>query len=218
MSATPSFQRARKPAEIEARRETLLAAAAALFDEEGPQGAGLNAIAARAGFTKSNVYRYFESREDVLLSLFRVELLAFADDLEAAFADCQPNDIDALATVVADQFVTRPRLCALISILNLTLEQNVSEAAVVALKRSVVEINQRLSAALHARLHGTSLADCAWVAAMSATLVGGMWPGANPSPVSRKVLAMPEFAHLQPRMDRDLRRAVRALMSSVARP
>jgi len=74
MNEIPSFQRARKPEEIEARRETLLAAAAELFDAEGPMGAGLNAIAARAGFTKSNVYRYFESREQVLLELFLSEM------------------------------------------------------------------------------------------------------------------------------------------------
>ena len=59
---TATFQRARKPEEITIRREAILAAAASLFDEEGPEGAGLNAIAARARFTKSNVYRYFESR------------------------------------------------------------------------------------------------------------------------------------------------------------
>ncbi len=60
-----TFQRARKPEEQQLRRAAILAAAAELFDAEGAQGAGLNAIAARAGFTKSNVYRYFESREEV---------------------------------------------------------------------------------------------------------------------------------------------------------
>ena len=68
---TQDFQRARKPEERIIRRDALLAAAAELFDEGGPAGAGLNAIAARAGFTKSNVYRYFESREEVLLSALR---------------------------------------------------------------------------------------------------------------------------------------------------
>ena len=80
MNEVLSFQRARKPEEREIRREAILTAAAELFDAEGPQGAGLNAIAARAGFTKSNVYRYFESREEVLLSLFLAELDGFVGD------------------------------------------------------------------------------------------------------------------------------------------
>jgi TetR/AcrR family transcriptional regulator len=212
---THTFQRARKPEEIEARRGTLLAAAAALFDAEGPHGAGLNAIAAKAGFTKSNVYRYFESREDVLLNLFRVELRAFVDAFEVRAASCAKDDLDALAAAAADQFIAQPRFCALLSILNITLEQNVSEAAVISLKRTAAELNLRLAAALASRLSNASIEDCAWATAMTATLVAGIWPSANPSPVAARVVAMPEFAHLKPRMDRDLARAVRALLLSV---
>ena len=83
MNEVLPFQRARKPEEQQLRREAILRAAAELFDAEGPQGAGLNAIAARAGFTKSNVYRYFESREEVLLSLFLAELEGFVAAFEA---------------------------------------------------------------------------------------------------------------------------------------
>src|SRR5262245_14062240 len=98
------FVRARKPEERELRRETILAAAAELFDDEGPQGAGLNAIASKAGFTKSNVYRYFESREEVLLSLLLRELEAFVPRIEARLADVAPGDIDAIANVTAETF------------------------------------------------------------------------------------------------------------------
>ena len=49
MTPAQSFQRARQPEQITLRREQLLAAAAELFDAEGPLGAGLNAIAAKAG-------------------------------------------------------------------------------------------------------------------------------------------------------------------------
>ena len=106
---TTTFQRARKPEEIQARRETLLAAAAELFDAEGPLGAGLNAIAARAGFTKSNVYRYFESREEVLLSLFLAEMGQLVPAFAAAMAATPADDLDALADAVTQQFVARPR-------------------------------------------------------------------------------------------------------------
>ena len=107
---TTTFQRARKPEEIQARRETLLAAAAELFDAEGPLGAGLNAIAARAGFTKSNVYRYFESREEVLLSLFLDEMARLVPALVAAIAATPDGDLDALARVLTTEFASRKRL------------------------------------------------------------------------------------------------------------
>lgn len=215
MGETPPFRRARKPQEREIRRETLLAAAADLFDAEGPQGAGLNAIAARAGFTKSNVYRYFESREDVLLSLFLAELEQFIPDLEQRFSRIAPGDLDAIAAAIAAAFIARPRLASLSAIVSTTLEQNISEQAVMTLKRGMGTLLQRAAALLNARLPGSTLDDCAWLVAMVGTLVAGMWPAANPSETARRVLAMPEFTHLKPSLDRDLARAARALLASI---
>jgi AcrR family transcriptional regulator len=210
------FQRARKPEEQQLRRDAILRAAAELFDAGGLQAAGLNAIAARAGFTKSNVYRYFESREEVLLSLFLEDLGAFVAAFEATVAACAPADIDAIAAVAATGFLERPRFCSLIAILSSVLEQNVSTDKIIVLKRAVSALHQRIATALASRLPGASLADCGWASAMSATLVGGMWPNLAPSPNAARVMALPEFAALKPVPERDLARAIAALLRSVA--
>ena len=216
MGETLPFQRARKPEEREIRREAILAAAAELFDAEGPQGAGLNAIAAKAGFTKSNVYRYFESREDVLLSLFLAELEQFIPDLEQRFSTIAPGDIDAMAASIAATFISRTRLASLSAIVSTTLEQNISELAVMSLKRGMAALIQRAAAVVHAKLPGSTLEDCSWAVSMVGTLVAGMWPVANPSETARRVLAMPEFSHLKPSLEGDLERAARALLASIA--
>lgn len=214
--STATFQRARKPEEIQARRETLLAAAAELFDAEGPLGAGLNAIAARAGFTKSNVYRYFESREEVLLSLFLDEMGQLVPALAAAIAVTPEDDLDALAQAVATEFATRPRLGQLTSILSSTLEANVSEDTIVAVKRTMGGMASDMAAALLTRLPRASAEDALWAITMIGALVAGMWPGAHPAPVAERVLSRPEFARHRPSVERDLPRAVRALLASIA--
>lgn len=208
------FQRARKPEEQQVRREAILAAAAELFDAEGPQGAGLNAIAAKAGFTKSNLYRYFESREDVLLSLFLDEFSRFAADIEARLAELD-GGIKKIARVAARTFEDYPRLGALISILATVLEQNVSEETVITVKRASVENITRIGKAIHGQLPKAKLEDCMWVASMLGTVVAGMWPGAHPGIVAANVLARPEFQHLKASVERDLERVARALLKSV---
>lgn len=215
MREAVSFQRARKPEEQQLRRDAILAAASDLFDIEGPQGTGLNAIAARAGFTKSNVYRYFESREDVLMNLFLRELESFVADFEVASSACPPGDVDRLASVSAEIFVAHPRFCAFIGILTSVLEQNVSVEKIIALKRAVTALNLRITRAVSARLPTARPEDCGWAVAMVATLVGGMWPNTTPSPAAAKVLAMPEFDYLKPRPERDLPRAIAALFRSI---
>jgi AcrR family transcriptional regulator len=215
MAEALSFQRARKPEEREFRREAILTAAAELFDAEGPQGAGLNAIAARAGFTKSNVYRYFESREEVLLSLFLAELDGFVGDFESGVGAIAENDIDALARLAADGFIARPRFCALMTILISVLEQNVSEDRIKTLKRAVSSLYTRVAVALQSRLPAAGLEDCGWVGASSATFVAGLWPSARPSSTAARVMELPEFAHLKPKPDRDVARVIRALLASI---
>ncbi|KQU93464.1 TetR family transcriptional regulator [Devosia sp. Root105] len=211
-----NFQRARKPEEIQARRDTLLAAAAELFDAEGPLGAGLNAIAARAGFTKSNVYRYFESREEVLLSLFLAEMEQLVPALAAAIAATPEGDLDGLARAVTEQFASRPRFGHLTSILSNTLETNVSEDTIVMVKRTMGGMAGEMAAALRTRLPKASAEDTLWAITMIGSLVAGMWPGAHPAPVAERVLSRPEFARHRPNIERDLPRAVRAILASIA--
>src|ERR1700738_2225094 len=62
-----SFQRARQPAQIQQRREAILRAALILFQRNGLENVSLNDIAREVGLAKSNIYRYFESREHIYL-------------------------------------------------------------------------------------------------------------------------------------------------------
>lgn len=208
MTESLTFQRARKPEEISIRREAILAAAAELFDEAGPEGTGLNAIAARAGFTKSNVYRYFESREAVLLELFRIDFAGLVEELEANLARVKRGDIAAVARICAAAFVKRPRACRLLAILAGVLERNISEEAVIALKTEMLGLSSRIAIALHGPLPDLSVDDCGWAGSVVGTFVSGLWPAANPSPMVAAVLARPEFALMKPTVGRDLERMI----------
>ena len=216
MTESPSFQRARKPDEIEARRVTLLAAAAELFDADGPQGAGLNAIAAKAGFTKSNVYRYFESREQVLLELFLSEMDRMVPSLCVRLEAATTGNLTSIADIVADEFVSRSRLGQLTAILTGVLETNVSEETIVRTKRTMAALSAKLAGAVQQKLPQASVADCLWAVSMVGMLVAGMWPSARPSPVVAQVLAREEFAAFRPDIGRDLKRAAQALFASIA--
>jgi len=209
------FQRARKPEQREARREAILAAAAALFDAEGVQGTGLNAIAAKAGFTKSNIYRYFESREEVLLSLMIESFDGLTEDLATSMPKLSIGDIAGLARLTAQGFAQRPRLGKLMAILSTILETNLSEERIIALKRQLPGMLDRVARAIQGVLPGASLDDCRWAAGMTGTLVTGMWPNLHPGSTAAKVMERPEFTVFRPSIEHDLERAIRALLSSI---
>jgi len=209
------FQRARQPEQKILRRETLIAAATALFDEEGPSGAGLNAIAARAGFTKSNIYRYFESREEVLLTLLLQEQEAFVTDLVARLDSLTPGFVGAAAAAISAEFLGHQRYCRLISIFSSVLEQNVSDDGVATYKRAIYAQVAPIAPALMRALPSLSLTDAQWLFRVVATLVVGMWPAAYPSAAAQRVLDREEFRGFKPVPEQDLPRAILALLRGI---
>lgn len=64
------WQRARKPGQKASRRKLILEAAYTLFHDLDYEEVSLNAIAREAGLSKSSVYLYFQTREDIFLDIF----------------------------------------------------------------------------------------------------------------------------------------------------
>lgn len=72
-------------------RTRLLDAAVEVFAEEGLQGASVEAICARAGFTRGAFYSNFESKEQLFLELLTREFELRAADLAAKAQELEPT-------------------------------------------------------------------------------------------------------------------------------
>jgi AcrR family transcriptional regulator len=67
----------------EARREAILAAAKAVFEEVGFEQATMSEITARVGGSKATLYRYFDSKEALFLELVRRTAVEHGGELMA---------------------------------------------------------------------------------------------------------------------------------------
>ena len=138
------FQRARSEEQRETRRQAILGAAAAMLAEMPVAEVTLNELSRRAGLAKSNVLRYFESREAVLLELmdsaWQDWLVQLDKDLaDAVDATAPPaGRADQLAVAVAASLASRPMLCDLISAQAAVLERNVSPQVAAQYKRASI--------------------------------------------------------------------------------
>lgn len=96
----------------QATREKLLDAATEVFAEAGLQGAAVEAICARAGFTRGAFYSNFETKEQLFLALLQREferrtahLEALAHVMEPLFRERSPRlDAAEAAGYIADFF------------------------------------------------------------------------------------------------------------------
>ncbi|MEO1268692.1 MAG: TetR/AcrR family transcriptional regulator, partial [Myxococcota bacterium] len=130
-----TWQRARTPKQKAKREQEILDAAAELFLRESYSDITLVKIAQVAGFTRSNVYRYFATKEDIFLQLYQ-------DDLEAFFThlaqELNALDVPASSAAISDTCATvimeHPLLLALLPLVTSVLEVNSSEEKLLQLK------------------------------------------------------------------------------------
>jgi AcrR family transcriptional regulator len=136
-----TFQRARSDEQRAIRRQTILDTAAAMLEEMPVAELSLNELSRRVGLAKSNVLRYFDSREAVLLelldSLSREWLEHLSRELPSAVSARAGFErrAERLAGVVAQSLAARPVLCDLLAAQAAVLEHNVSSDAIVSFKR-----------------------------------------------------------------------------------
>ena len=195
MSSPSTFERARQPAQKQQRRQTVLAAARRVFDERGVEGTTLSALAREVGLAKSNLYRYFESREAILLQLFLAELEEWSARVAMAMKPLRgSDDADRVVDALVTSMTGRPRLVRLSAAVPSVLEHNVSEATVIETRlgsqRWLASIIAELSSALPSL--GAERAQ-RFFQHFSMHAVGA-WPSAHPSEVVRCVERRPEFA------------------------
>jgi len=181
-----TFQRARSEEQREIRRRAILDTAAAMLDEMPVSAVSLNELSRRVGLAKSNVLRYFESREAVLLELLDhawkqwmadlPDLLTTGIDAEAAVEERG----EQFAAVVGDSLAERRMLCDLLSAQAGVLEHNVSPEVAARYKRAAVTNVDALTAL--ARVHLPELGDRAQqLAASMIMVIGAVWTHARPS-------------------------------------
>ncbi len=195
----------------------ILSAARRLLADRGVAELTLNELARRARVSKPNVYRYFESREDVLLQLWVDEVRALGERLEQAFAPVAPGDIDGVIAAVVAGFAAQPLLCELTSIAAPVLERNLSVDAMVRAKTTLATLTVQSAGALHGRLPFLSFEQCSWLSSAAATWVAGIWPALRPAAAVAEALARPALAGMQPVFDRDYPRLLAVLVAGLRR-
>jgi AcrR family transcriptional regulator len=213
MARRARFQRARQPHQKAARRGAILGAAASLLAEQGLDAVSLHDVAQGAGITKSNVYRYFESREAIFLELLIADQARWVETLERKLAALPGRrDPRAVGHVLASTLAAEPRLCALVSVLGVVLEKNLSDEAVLEFKRAELGLSLRIANAVHAALPELGTETLAGFVRHLHAAVVGLWPIAHPAPAVERALARPELASFRSDFALDLEELLVALL------
>ncbi|GAB04408.1 putative TetR family transcriptional regulator [Gordonia amarae NBRC 15530] len=180
-----SFQRARSDEQREVRRQRILAVASDMLEEMPVAQVSLNELSRRVGLAKSNVLRYFESREAILLQLLDAELHQWAAQVDAMLVETPADRAERIAQVadlMAESIAARPVLCDLISAQSAVLERNISTEVAMQHKYAIGGEVQTVVRAMVRAVPELSEAQAWQVLAYTILLTAGAWPQSRPAP------------------------------------
>ncbi|ANN20243.1 TetR family transcriptional regulator [Amycolatopsis orientalis] len=189
----PEFLRARRPEQVAARRTAILGAARELLAERPVSQISLRELSDRVGLAKSNVLRYFDSREAIFLEVLDSTWVAWLDELEGELGaprDAKPGyerEV-CVATVIATSISRQRLLCELISTMAAVLERNISVETARRFKTRAAERTGRLADVVRGQIPLDADAAGHFAKAVF-ILVAGLWPYANPGEAVATVLA-----------------------------
>lgn len=194
------FRRARSEEQRAERRAAILGVAATMLAERPVADLSLNELARRVGLAKSNVLRYFDSREAILLELLDARTGDWLTALDAARRPrgAVGNRSRRLAEAIAGSLAERPVLCDLISAQAAVLERNVSVEVALRHKRAALANLRRLADLVRAVLPELTDDDAFKVAAATQLTAGALWTHHRPAEAMQAAYAAdPDLAVLR---------------------
>jgi AcrR family transcriptional regulator len=182
-----TFQRARSEEQRAVRRRAILDTARAMLEEMPVAALSLNELSRRVGLAKSNVLRYFESREAVLLELlddaWREWLDSLTDALPTSDSDTPVAErTERLAAILTQTLADRPMLCELGSASAAVLEHNVSAAVAARFKHAALADTVALAQLVRRVVPELTEAAAQRFAAATVLVTGSLWAYSRPSP------------------------------------
>jgi AcrR family transcriptional regulator len=205
------MQRARSEAARAQRLSAIVDAAAVCFDSVGPD-VTLDQIASSSGLTRTTLYGYGATKEEILLLLAGREAANWFGDVTPRLR--RARSVAAVARLLSDTLVANPRFVALVSACGPILERNVSLEAATAWKR---QLQGQLLAA------GEAIDSALMVAPGSGArlllhvyaVASGLHGVATPPPVAAKAIALAGLEALQVDFAGELRIGTLALAQAL---
>lgn len=112
------------PALTAARKEEIIKACARLYETMSFREITIKEIGAATSFTRTSIYNYFETKEEIFLALLQKEYEMWVEAMNAVMDRDDTLTRDKLARILARTLTDRPRLLRLLSMNLYDMEAN----------------------------------------------------------------------------------------------
>ena len=122
-----------------ARKEEIISACRKLYETMSFKDITLKEIGQQTSFTRTSIYNYFETKEEIFLALFAQEYELFAEDLDGLREQREMLPPDELSSELAHALERRPLMLKLLSMNLYDMEANSRMERLVEFKKAYGE-------------------------------------------------------------------------------
>ena len=175
-----------------------------------------NGIAVEAGFTKSNMYRYFSSKEDIFLQVFADLFVSWFEDCHQRLQNLGQNEkVETFAKTWVDSMMSHPEFLDLTPLLFLSLEKNSSFEQLLVFKQQAKNLLYSLCIEI-GRIYPAIQGERAFkFLTLSYAATANYWAANSQNDTLKKIYQLDEFKDMKPNFEKDLASAVEIIIKGL---
>ena len=132
------FKRARTNAQVEERRREIIIACSEIFDKGNVDDVHFKAIGEKTSFARSTIYKYYSTKEEILLDLLLIDVMNWIYDVRKFTDKYNVLTKEEFCREFTNSYVENDRMLRLMSILYSVLEKNCSLEKLTEFKKDLI--------------------------------------------------------------------------------
>jgi len=182
------FKRARTIGQIEKRRQEIINACAELFDKGDIDDVHFKAIGEKTSFARSTIYKYYTSKEEILLDLLLLDVVAWVEDVNDFTEKHHKLTKEEFCHEFTQSYANNDRLLRLMSILYSVLEKNCSLEKLTDFKQNLIGFSKPVFMSLKKFFPEASDENIETFIATSSSFILGLYPETHLSDKQKKAI------------------------------
>lgn len=211
------FQRARTKKQIEERQLDIINACDTLFDEGDYENVNIKAISEITTLTRSAIYTYYKTKDEILLDLLGYELADWKEELLVWCGETAPLDAEEFGRQFTNIVMKREKMVRHYCLLFTLLERNSRLEKLVEFKQKAIPAAGAVVQCIMTNFPHYSQQEAAAIAEQMIALVIGLYPVAHLTLIQKEAIAISKTGYAEPDFESTCRKGICSLVKNGTR-
>lgn len=192
------FLRARTKEQIEQRRLDILQSCDALFEAGGYENVNIKAISEMTTITRSSIYTYYKTKDEMLMDLLIMELDQWKEDLLIWGAETAPLTCEEFARQFTDILVRHDKMLQYYCLLYTLLEKNCRIEKMVEFKKQAIPVAETTVQIIMQNFPILTIRDASEISEQIIAFLLGLYPSSHLTPKQKEAILLSQTEYQPP--------------------